>query len=136
MLSVVGLLVLQLVPYGWTRPNPPVTAEPEWDTARTRDLAVRACFACHSNKTEWPWYSRLSPGSWRVLRDVEAGRHELNFSEWDREDARDEARDAAREVERGSMPPLRYELAHPQARLAPAEEAALIEGLRRSIGAR
>jgi len=135
-LGSVGLLALQLVPYGWDRPNPPVTAEPEWDSTTTRDLAARACFACHSNESEWPWYSRLAPGSWLVLRDVEAGRDELNFSEWDREEARDEARDAAREIERGSMPPLGYELAHPDGRLTDSERAALAEGLRRSIGAR
>ena len=78
-------LVVQVIPYGRDHTNPPVAAEPLWDSPQTRDLAVRACFDCHSNETEWPWYSNVAPISWLVQRDVEEGREELNFSEWDRE---------------------------------------------------
>lgn len=136
VLGATAFVALQLVPYGWDTSNPPMTAEPPWDGPATRELAARACFACHSNETEWPWYARVAPASWLTRRDVDAGREELNFSEWDREDARDEARDAAREIERGSMPPLRYELAHPDARLTEDEARSLADGLRRSIGSR
>lgn len=52
---VVGLLVLfgllQLVPVGRQRTNPPVRREPAWDSPQTRALAVRACYDCHSNET-------------------------------------------------------------------------------------
>ena len=48
-------LALQLVPYGRAHSNPPTIAEPAWDSPRTRELAVRACFGCHSNQTAWPW---------------------------------------------------------------------------------
>ncbi|MFN2485141.1 MAG: heme-binding domain-containing protein [Acidimicrobiia bacterium] len=47
-----GLLALiQLVPYDHT--NLPVVAEPARDSTETRELAVRACFDCHSNETVW-----------------------------------------------------------------------------------
>jgi mono/diheme cytochrome c family protein len=78
MWSLTGLLVLvaaaQLVPYGRDHDNPPVAAEPTWDTPTTRELARRACFDCHSNETQWPWYSNIAPLSWLIQRDVEEGR--------------------------------------------------------------
>ena len=62
ILAVVALaLLIQLVPYGRAHTNPPVVAEPNWDSPQTRELAVRACFDCHSNETTWPWYSNIAP---------------------------------------------------------------------------
>ena len=87
-LVVLGIFALiQAVPYGRSHTNPPVTAEAPWDSARTRELAVRACYDCHSNETTWPWYSNVAPMSWLVQRDVDEGRGVLNFSEWDQPQA-------------------------------------------------
>jgi hypothetical protein len=58
-LSVLGLLI-QLIPYGHNHTNPPVNAEPNWDSPETRTLAQRACFDCHSNETRWPWHSNIA----------------------------------------------------------------------------
>ena len=82
MWSLTGLLLLlaaaQLVPYGRDHDNPPVVAEPAWGSPATRELARRACFDCHSNETQWPWYSNIAPLSWLIQRDVDEGRDELN----------------------------------------------------------
>ncbi len=130
----VGLfLALQLVPYGWRRSNPPVVAEPAWDSPRTRELFFRACADCHSNQTKWPWYSRIAPVSWLVVKDVERGREHLNASEWQREQK--DAREAAEEVREGSMPLPIYLPAHPEARLDAVEKADLIRGLEATFGA-
>lgn len=125
------LLVIQLVPYGRAHDNPPVTAEPAWDSPQTRELAVRACFDCHSNETTWPWYSNVAPFSWLVQKDVEEGRRHVNYSEWDR---RQEGEDSARTVRNGSMPPGYYLLTHPNARLTDAEMTALADGLAATLG--
>ena len=130
--ALVGLGVLiQFVPYGRDHVNPPVHREPAWDSGRTRELAVRACFDCHSNETRWPWYSHVAPVSWLMQRDVDRGRGELNFSEWDRR--QEEADDAAEEVTEGRMPPRAYRISHPEARLSSAEKEDLRRGLRASI---
>jgi hypothetical protein len=84
-IAVIALLALaQAVPYGRAHTNPPVTKEPSWDSPRTRELASRACFDCHSNETRWRWYSNVAPVSWLVQRDVDGGRSAFNFSEWDK----------------------------------------------------
>lgn len=128
LLGLVGLaFAIQLVPYGRDHANPPVVSEPTWDSARTRELAVRACFDCHSNETEWPWYSNVAPVSWLVQRDVDEGRSKLNFSEWTQPS--EEAGESAETVREGEMPPPPFLLTHPEARLTTAEKDELIRGL-------
>src|SRR5512132_2624625 len=127
---VVVMVVIQAVPYGRDHTNPPVRAEPNWDSPRTRQLAKDACFACHSNQTRWPWYASVAPVSWLTQNDVDEGRSVLNFSEWDRPQASGEAAEAVRE---GSMPPLQFKLLHPESRLSDSEKLQLIHGLEATL---
>jgi hypothetical protein len=127
-------LAIQLVPYGWRRTNPPVVAEPAWDSPRTRELFLRTCADCHSNRTVWPWYARIAPISWLVVKDVEEGRSHLNVSEWNR--PQKDADEAAEELREGKMPLPMYLRAHPEARLSAAEKAELVRGLEATFGAR
>src|SRR5688500_14272862 len=89
------LVVALLLPFGRVE-NPPVTAEPAWDSPRTRELVARSCFDCHSNQSKRQWY-HLAPVSWFVAHEVAEAREHLNFSEWDRE--QDDAHEAAEKVE-------------------------------------
>jgi hypothetical protein len=130
--AVIVGVVIQAVPYGRARSNPPVTGEPPWDSAATEQLARAACYDCHSNEVDYPWYSYVAPFSWALQGHIEAGRRRLNFSAWDRPQR--DAEEAAETVEDGSMPPLYYLFAHPAARLSAAEEQQLISGLEATIG--
>ena len=127
---LLGLLI-QLIPYGRDHTNPPVIAEPKWDTPQTRALAKRACFDCHSNETVWPWYSNIAPISWLVASDTFRGRSRLNFSEWSQPQRG--ADEVARVLQEGEMPPFIYLPMHPSARLTSAEKQALITGLSNSL---
>ena len=134
------LLLLQLVPLGRARTNPPVAQEPIWFTPETRALADRACFDCHSSETRWPWYASIAPVSWLLQRDVEIGREHLNFSDWNQDHAEHgheshEPEELGRIILDGSMPPSRYLLMHPEARLTEAERVLLAEGLMRTAEA-
>jgi mono/diheme cytochrome c family protein len=127
-------LLLQLVPYGRAHDNPPVVAEPNWDSPQTRQLAQQACFDCHSNETEWPWYSNIAPVSWLVQRHVVEGREHLNFSDWNQSHdehghAGHEAEEMSEVVLEGEMPLRSFLLTHPEARLTDAERAVLADGL-------
>jgi hypothetical protein len=132
MVIATTFVAIQFVPYGRSHENPPVVAEPEWDSPRTRDLARRACFDCHSNETEWPWYATFAPVSWMITAEVDEGRSALNFSEFDRDWPT--ASKAAPTVEDGSMPPSDYRWLHDEARLTDEERADLIAGLRATFG--
>lgn len=131
---VAGFALAQVVPYGRDHANPPVTKEPAWDTPRTRLLAARACFDCHSNLTSWRWYSNVAPVSWLVSADVKGGRSQFDFSEWDKpQDVN--AGDLADAIRSGSMPPWFYKLAHGSASLSGAEREELIAGLSATLAA-
>ena len=130
LVGVLGLLVIQLVPYGRDHTNPAVVSEPVWDSPATRAMAVTACFDCHSNQTVWPWYSNIAPISWLIQRDVDEGRDHLNFSAW----RPDEGSHAAFTVSSGQMPPATYLLAHPEANLSAADKAAFVDGLIATLG--
>jgi mono/diheme cytochrome c family protein len=131
--ALVGLFVLiQLVPYGRAHTNPPVKQEPTWDTPQARELAVRACYDCHSNETTWPWYSNVAPFSWLVQSDVDEARHALNFSRFDRRQKH--AVHAAEELSEGDMPLWFYVPLHPSARLTDAEREQLAASFRTMFG--
>lgn len=126
------VLVLQLLPVSASRENPPVSAEPSWDSPRTRELFFRSCADCHSNETHWPWYSKVAPVSWLVTKDVREGREHFNVSEWNR--PQDDAEDAAEEFGEGEMPLWIYLPTHPRARFTDAERAELLAGLQATFG--
>ncbi len=124
------LLAPQLIPYGVD--NPPVVQEPAWADPQTEALARRACFDCHSNEVEVPWYGHVAPVKWALGRHVRHGRSDLNLSEMHR--PQEEAHESGEKVREGDMPPEGYMLLHPEARLDPAERAALARGLDATLG--
>ena len=130
-LVVVALFALiQLVPYGHGHANPPVTQAVRFDSPRTAQLARDACYACHSNETNWPWDAYVAPSSWLIAHDVDSGRKALNFSEWDR--PQPPAGEVTEQVSGGEMPPTQYKLVHPSARLSATEKRELAAGLART----
>jgi hypothetical protein len=132
-LLAVAFLAIQLIPYGRDHTNPPVTGEPAWDSAATRETAARACFDCHSNETVWPWYSNIAPFSWRLQNHVDEGRAKLNFSEWGT--GEQEVEHIVGLVREGEMPTWDYRLLHPEARLSDAETSTFLDGLTKTFGA-
>ncbi len=139
---IAGFLLIQLVPYGRNHTNPPIIAEPKWDSPQTRELAQRACFDCHSNETTWPWYSNIAPVSWLVLRDVEEGRSVFDFSEWSANPNLRTERGTRGSVGQaiggaalsGKMPPMQYLVLHPNADLSLAERQQLAQGFQKTLG--
>lgn len=93
-------------------------------------LLRKACYDCHSGETRWPWYSRVSPVSWLIARDVQHGRSDLDFSHWSTDPYREPTPDQrlrwmCEDVREGSMPPRLYRLAHPEARLSEEDRDAI-----------
>src|SRR4051794_26272819 len=124
---VAVLVVIQFVPYGHSHANPPVSAAPKWDSQRTAGLVANACNDCHSNLTDWRWYSNIAPGSWLIQNDVDGGRQHLNFSEWNK--PQPSAAEVIDAIRSGDMPPLQYKLIHKAARLSKAQRSELARGL-------
>ena len=117
----------------------PARTNPVAEPARTLDATVpvppqvetilrRSCYDCHSNLTQWPWYSHVAPISWFLVDHVNGGRRHANFSEWLPHNAKD-AKDPTefslqkfhsicRQVQTHAMPLTSYVLLHAAARLS------------------
>ena len=81
----------------------------------------RSCMDCHSNRTDWPWYSNVAPASWFVIDHVNHGRRHLNFSRWgqySRRDRLDLLNGICATTKGGSMPLSSYTLIHRSAQLS------------------
>lgn len=115
------------------RGTAPLFQSAQLETQTTRVLQ-RACGDCHSNETEWPWYSQIAPMSWLVRKDVAEGRKFLNFSTWQEYGSEGRSQLLAlsgAQIKSGMMPPQRYLALHPEAQLRDPEKTHLIEALER-----
>ncbi len=86
------------------------------------------CADCHSNRTHWPVYSRLAPGSWLMEKDVSEGRAALNLSRWQEmraEERIDALSKIAAEMRSGKMPPTAYTVMHPMRHVSDEEKQTL-----------
>lgn len=93
---------------------------------RVSAVLRRACYDCHSNATRWPWYSQVPPGRWMVSHDVRTARQVMNFSDWPEPLGRANKAPglllaACAVLRAGKMPPERYLVLHPEAKVSPAE---------------
>jgi hypothetical protein len=97
------------------------------------DVFAHACINCHSEKTTWPWYSQVAPVSWLVEGDVKRAREHLNLSRWDSLEAADQRMlltAIATVIENHEMPPHKYVVLHPEAKLSAEDSIQVIEWAR------
>jgi len=123
-----ALLVCVVALQFWTvdRTNPEVdpnaTIQARISIPRNvQSIMTSACMDCHSNATEWPWFSAVAPMSWTVSEHVHEARHELNFSEWTTyspRKQRDLLQKIADVVRNERMPPSLYRTVHPEAQIS------------------
>lgn len=105
--------------------NPPIN-ETETLEATTqipeniKAIFKRSCDDCHSNKTVYPFYTNISPISWKVEEHIIEGRKKLNFSVWKSYENKKKSRRLnaiCDEVQSGEMPMKQYLLIHWDAKL-------------------
>jgi len=134
--ATVGLGVLRYGVFGHVGPgrtNPPVATSESLEanaqlTAEVRGIVDRACRDCHTNQTEWPWYSHVPPAGWLVIDHVNHGRSHLNFSRWATYPPAERQRlleDVCTLASEGEMPVPSYLWMHEEARLSADDVTAL-----------
>ena len=88
-----------------------------------------SCFDCHSNKTKYPWYNKITPVNYWLADHVKHGKKHLNFSEWGKyslkkkEHKMDELHE---EVEKKNMPLDSYTWTHSEANLTKQQIEAVV----------
>ena len=116
-----GLGSLLIHPFGAVKARAsvdPLLAGAEVDPAIVQ-IVERSCQNCHSEKTQWPWYSYVPPVSWLVENDVHNARRHMNLSRWGEYSLKEKQElltKLAAAVRSHQMPPARYTLMHPGAK--------------------
>lgn len=80
-----------------------------------------SCYDCHSNTTEYPWYSEIQPVAWMLNGHIVEGKKELNFSDFSAYPAYrryKKFKEISREVKGGDMPLFSYTIIHRDALLS------------------
>jgi hypothetical protein len=91
-----------------------------------------SCYNCHSNNTEYPWYSRVQPVGWFLQNHINKGKVELNFSEFGSYSVRKQKSKLSSmvsQVEKDEMPLSSYTFIHHEARLSQESKKVLINYL-------
>ena len=89
-----------------------------------------SCYDCHSNRTNYPWYSYISPVSWFLNKHIEEGKEELNLSQFGNLDKNQKIgvlSDICEELESGSMPLKSYLIIHRKALVNVADAGAICD---------
>ncbi len=93
-------------------------------------LLKNSCYDCHSNKTHYPWYSKISPASWYLDKHVKDGKQALNFNEFGLLKQRKmigALSTVCEVIESGSMPLVSYTMIHRSAGLDDEEASILCD---------
>jgi hypothetical protein len=83
-------------------------------------ILERSCNDCHSNQTNYPWYSKIQPIGFWLQNHVNEGKEELNLSEFKTYSAKKQKHkleEIAEQVDAHEMPLFSYTLIHKQAEL-------------------
>lgn len=91
-------------------------------------LAV-SCNDCHSNNTEYPWYTNIQPVGWWMQGHVNEGKTELNFSEFATYPAKRQhhkLEEVIEQVKEDHMPLESYLWIHKDAKLSQPQKEAVV----------
>lgn len=94
-----------------------------------------ACYDCHSNNTEYPWYVNIQPAGWLMAKHIRQGKEELNFSEFGNYTARKQLSKftgIANSIKDGAMPLWSYKWMHKNAKLTDEESTLIINWVQNS----
>jgi cytochrome c551/c552 len=116
---VIVFVGIQFIPV--ERTNPPVKSE-IGAPADVKAIFKKACYNCHSNETNWVWYTKVAPASFLAVKDVQDGRRHLNFSEWNINKEAKAKENIWDEVREEQMPPWQYKIFHSESKLTQEEK--------------
>lgn len=89
-----------------------------------------SCFDCHSDKTNYPWYTNIQPLGWWLNNHITEGKRELNFSQFESYSLKrklKKLKEIREQIQEGEMPLSSYTLIHSYAKLSAEQKDLLIK---------
>jgi hypothetical protein len=84
-----------------------------------------SCYDCHSNYTNYPWYSNIQPARFFMESHIREGKEELNFSEYGNYSQRKQnskLKAISKQIKLNEMPLASYTLIHKNAILSSSQK--------------
>ena len=135
ILLIIVVIGIQFVPTAYNTSNEVL----ETDFIKTfnapqnvQNLLKTSCYDCHSNNTNYPWYSKIQPGIWFMQKHVNEGKEELNlstFGDYSGRRKKSKLKSIISQIKDDEMPIASYTLIHRDAKLSKEDETLLIKWL-------
>ena len=138
-IMLIVLIVIQFI-----KPN--LNAGPVVASTHLREVFVvpknvesilqKSCYDCHSNNTNYPWYSNIQPVAWWLNSHVKDGKKHLNFDEYTAYNLRrryHKLEEVVEQLEIKEMPLSSYTLIHQDAKLSDADAEVLMNWAKASM---
>lgn len=136
IIAAVLLVIFLLAQFIRPAKNQDNSTDPQQDIAQIYPMPAgvytvlkNACYDCHSNHTQYPWYAHIQPAASYLAQHIRAGKKDLNFSTYGNyspKRKRNKLKHIREQVNTGKMPLPSYTLLHPEARLTPAQKTMLL----------
>lgn len=135
ILLIIVLIGVQFVPTTYNTSNEVL----ETDFIKTynapkniQNLLKTSCYDCHSNNTNYPWYSKIQPGIWFMQKHVNEGKEELNlstFGDYSGRRKKSKLKSIISQIKDDEMPIASYTIIHRDAKLSKEDKTLLIKWL-------
>lgn len=94
-----------------------------------------SCYDCHSNNTNYPWYSNVQPVGFFMEHHIKEAKEDLNFDEWGKYSKRKQENKLDRivkQIKSDEMPLASYTLLHKNAIVTPAQKEEVINWINKT----
>ncbi|MDH7460690.1 heme-binding domain-containing protein [Chitinophagaceae bacterium 26-R-25] len=146
--KIIIAVVTVLIVIQFFRPQKNVSSVPQKNAIEqhynvpknVRSVLQPACYDCHSNNTEYPWYNNVQPVEWWLASHINDGKRHLNFDEFNLyplDKKKKKLSQIKETIEKGEMPLSSYTLIHTDARLSEEQKKIIlswVDSLQTSIG--
>jgi len=105
-------------------------------TERVSEILKTSCYNCHSNNTDYPWYSYIQPVGLFLENHINEGKEDLNFSEFGNYSGRrqkSKLTSIINQIEDDKMPLPAYTLIHRDSKLIREDKRVVTEFLKMLI---
>ena len=102
-----------------------------------KSIFQKSCFDCHSQQTHYPWYYKIPGARGLIDSDIAEAKKHIDLTNdfpFKGHGSPEEDLEAIREtMDEDTMPPVRYKILHPSAKLSKAEQEIILQWVSKSL---